>query len=577
MRTWELTSAIAAVVAGIVWWRARGSPWLAAMVQRIPARLRAWAVGWRGDLGIVTLALALHLPTLLHTWRRLGAGSSPIGPDSDENYLGAVSFLTDIPALYPSNRFPGYPWLMAAVAGDRDHLAAAGAQISMVAAVCAGVAAYLVGRQLVGRAAGLAGLVIALRLPTLSDLGRQATPYMLAATLDLVAVAAVIGLMRGRAWCAAPLALSAGLALTLDPKQAPFVVAEVALAALAALVFVVRTRGVARAGQLGALAIVLAALPVANAWGAACGRRVLSVEEIVSRAPVGMQVGEMTYGWGLGAPLTELPGTFLQISRQVKPSASQGWFAQWARESVPMEFPETSPWWLVAALALPVALAVRRRWKAVAVVALLPWLLIAQPALHLYFQHRYFLPVAVALPVVVASGLGALVGPAALLGVLAAAVLTPGSPWAIAGPGLYQRWGNGAEAWTPADPGQWARLTAAAQEALPANARVYDYAGSRPWVALAAQFPYVLCTKVADSCAAEIAKATDPVVAVLFLHEPPSHLLPQTDELVGATYPERLGRCWERRLRQGHGGAAYLWTCASPPVIAHQPPTAPPR
>lgn len=577
MRTWELASAIAGLAAGLFWWRARSSPLWAAVLLRIPPRLRTWAVGWRGDVVIVVLALAVHVPVLLHTWRRLGAGSSPIGPDSDENYLGAVSFLNDIPALYPSNRFPGYPWLMAALAGDTDRLGAAGAQISMVAAVCAGAGAYLVGRQLVGRAAGLAGLVIALRLPVLSDLGRQTTPYMLAATLDLFTVAAVIGLMRGRAWCALPLALSAGVALTLDPKQAPFVAVEVALAALAAGVFALQTRSFSRLAHMCALAVVLAALPVANALGGACGRRVLSVEEIVSRAPVGMDVGEMTPGWGLGAPLSKLPGTFLQISRQVKPSASQGWLAQWARESVPMEFPETSLWWLAPALALPVALAIRRRWKAVAVVAVLPWLLIAQPTLHLYFQHRYFAPVAVALPVLVASGLGAAAGPAGLLGVLAGAVLTPGSPWRAAGPGLYDRREPEAEAWSPADPGHWVQLTERANEVLPEGARVYDYAGSRPWVALAGHFPYLRCTKVGDSCEAALAATEDPVVAVLFLNEPPSHLLPQTEELTGTSYPERLGRCWERRLRLGPTGAAYLWTCDSPPVIPHQAPLAPPR
>ncbi|GDX79022.1 hypothetical protein LBMAG42_08330 [Deltaproteobacteria bacterium] len=577
MRTWELVCVIAGLAAGLFWWRARGSPRLAKLLLRIPERSRRWAGGWRGDLVMVVLALAVHVPALLHTWQRLGAGSSPIGPDSDENYLGAVSFLTDNPALYPSNRFPGFPWLMAAVAGDRTELAASGAQISMVAAVASGVGAYLVGRQLVGRAAGLAALVIVLRLPVVSDLGRQATPYMLAATLDLFTVAGVIGLMRGRAWCALPVAVCTGVALTLDPKQAPFIVAEVALAALAVGFFAARTPGYLRVSWLGCLAVVLAAMPVANALGAACGRKVLSVEEIVWRAPVGMEVGEMTAGWGLGAPLSAMPETFLEISREVSPGSSQGWFAQWARESVPLEFPDTSLGWLLAAVSLPVALAVRSRWRALPVVAILPWVAIAEPSLHLYFQHRYFVPVAVVLPMVVASGIGAAAGPAAVLGVLAAAVLLPGSPWAVAGPGLYRRWSPEAEAWTPADPGQWARLTEEAGRVLPPDARVYDYAGSRPWVALAGQFPYLLCTKIPDSCEAALTASREPIVAVLYLNEPPSHLLPQTDELVGTAYPEQLGRCWERRLRLGHAGAAYLWTCESPPVIAHQPPMAPPR
>ena len=564
MRVWEAIALGSGALGALVWFAGQRSAALTRLAWRIPFRWRMALRGPAGDHLLVLFALLLHTPALAQTWRRLSPNGSPIGPDADENFLGAASFFRDVSSLWPENRFPGYPWAIAALSSNGEDLARMGCALSMAAAVGASVAAYGLGRQLAGRTAGLAGMVICLRLPALSDLGRQTTPYMLAAALDLFLIAATVALIRGRLRWAVPVALASGFAFTLESKQVPFVLAEIALAAGVCSVWAVRRVRRRRWGAIGATLALLAALPLANWVGGSGGRHMVSVEELITRVSIGLDVAPMTPGWTLGRPLHTLPASFLEIASSVRPPPGQGWLGLWAADTLPMEFPDTSPLWLAALAALGIGLVARRRglW----VLPLVPLLAIAQPVLHLYFQHRYFVPVAVVLPVLVACGVRLLGGPGAMVGVLLAAVLLPSSPWRVAGPGLFSPAPRNAERWGPSDPGDWERLRVTAPSALPAGARIYDFASSRPWTLLAGDFPYVRCARASDACAGELASTTDPIVAILFTDEALTRRLPDTAALTRSLYPKTLGECWDRRLALGSGGAAYLWTCAGGPL-----------
>lgn len=561
MRVWEAIALGSGALGALVWFAGQRSAALTRLAWRIPFRWRMALRGPAGDLLLVLFALLLHTPALAQTWRRLSPNGSPIGPDADENFLGAASFFHDLPSLWPENRFPGYPWAIAALSSNGEDLARMGCALSMAAAVGASVAAYGLGRQLAGRTAGLAGMVLCLRLPALSDLGRQTTPYMLSAALDLFLIAATVALVRGRLRWAVPVALAGGFAFTLESKQVPFVVAEIVLAAGVCAGWAVRRERRRRWGAIGATLALLAALPLANGLGGSGGRSMVSVEELITRVSIGLDVAPMTPGWTLGRPLHTLPASFLQIASSVHPPSGQGWLGLWAADTLPMEFPDTSTFWLLALAALAVSLRGCLAW----LLPVIPLVVIAQPVLHLYFQHRYFVPVAVALPVLVACGLRLVAGPGATVGVLLAAVLLPSSSWRIAGPGLFSPAPRNAERWGPSDPGDWERLRAAAPAALPAGAHIYDFAASRPWTLLAGDFPYLRCARDSDACAGELATTSDPIVAILFTDEALTRRLPDTAALTRSLYPKTLGECWDRRLALGSGGAAYLWTCAEPP------------
>jgi hypothetical protein len=185
-------------------------------------------------------------------------------------------------------------------------------------------------------------------------------------------------------------------------------------------------------------------------------------------------------------------------------------------------------------------------------------------ALHLHFQHRYFLASAVFLPVITAAALRLAGGPAAALGVALVALLHPASPYRGVGYGLRAEVPHDAEPWTGVEPSDWSDTRAAVASRVPDEVRVLDFAASRPWAVLAADSAYVQCTATQDTCNSLLRDSRRPWV-VLFPGERPSTLQPMAAALgelpEGSPAPEQLGACWNLvHARPGNGGL-YQWTC----------------
>ncbi len=517
-------------------------------------------------MALIVVGLLMAMPPLLRLWTRLSPGGGPIGPDSDEAYLASLALERGALVDYLPHRSPSYPLLVSAWADGPTAIAHAGIVVSELAAGVAGVGAYLLGRQLGGRVAGFAGMLLVLRLPVVGELGRQMTPYMLLAALDLLAVAGLVAMARGRLAGAVLTIGAAPILFAGDPKQVPFVIGGLALAVMCALRSAYRRAGVARILALGTVLGALGVVPLANALVARSGIPQISVEETITRVPLGFDVSALEPGWGLGAPLSGLPTTLGALAR-LRPPATQGYLHGMVGPGMHMQLPETSLWWSVVVLALVASLALRRQALAFGAVGL--FAVLAHPVLHLYFQHRYAAPFVLALPVLAMAGLARVAGPWGVAG--AALVALNVGPWRTVGPGLLMPPPTDGERWSGIDPGAWERAVASAST-LPVGARVLDFAESRPWVMLAGTLDYVRCSTRRDACARELSDASRPIVAILFPREERSARVPEAWALRGVpATPPRLGSCWERVLVRPQHGAAFLWTCASPPR-----PTAPP-
>jgi hypothetical protein len=527
------------------------------LARRLAEPLRGVEGRWSVDIALVLAALLFTLPTLLRVWTKLSPYDSPMGPDADGNFLAAVAIARDAPALYAGDRYPAYAALVSALAQLGAPLHVAGAWLSRGCAIGAAIAAYVLGRQLGGRVAGLVGILVALRLPGLVDTGRQFTPYALVALLDVGSVVLLVALARGRR-VGVPLALVAALAFTADPKQVPVALVVVALGIGLAL---------RRRGWVQAL-VLAAALPLADAGVGASGLPILGLVDITSRVDVGLSLGAAT-DWRLGDPLWRLPGALLALARAAP--ADRGWLDPLALHGLPMELPGTSVVWSLGLLALPVAWRLRRR-PAGELLALAPLLLVAWSTLHLHFQHRYFVPLGVVAPVLVASALALLFGPLVPAAVCAVALLWPGSPWRSVGPGVLDPAPNGAEGWTGVEPPEWGFTYGLAAERFPADAEVFDFSASRPWEMLAAGWPYTRCTTTKDQCRVALAGAFGTPIVVLVPGEAGSDAVSGVSGLTaGGAPPMQAGPCWTRALMRPGAGAAYQWSCAGRPELGPVP------
>ena len=522
---------------------------------RVPLLFRRFAL----DAALLALVLLTSLPVLRSLWSRLGPFGSPMGPDADENFLAAIALERGLPAVYASDRYPAFAWLVALVASGPLDVHPAAVRLSAGFALAAGVAAYVLGRQLGGPAVGAVASALTLRLPGIVDVSRQFTPYMMVACLDLVAVALTLGLLRGRR-LGVPLAVVLAVLWAADPKQMPVVLGFVAVGGCASLAH----RSLV--GVVGALALV-AAVPVANRAAASLGVQIFSVEEIAGRVDLGLVAPPVPAagGYRLGGDLRALPATLERLA-STRPRSSRGWLHERVRTSLPMEFPRTSLLWL-----LPAALgcfSLRAGWRRALVtplaVAPLAPLLVA--TLHLHFQHRYFAGLAAPLPALVGAGIALVGGPGAAIGAGLVALCWPTSPWSGVAPGLLGRPPVNAEPWTGREPPDWAQALSQAVDRLPEGAVVVDYSQSRPWTMLAAPFDYHRCSQARDGCRSVVGAGGSPLVAVLVPGEALSVAAPGASSLAGQVDDAAtIGSCWTVALNRPGPGAAYLWTCPEPP------------
>jgi hypothetical protein len=390
-------------------------------------------------------------------------------------------------------------------------------------------------------------MVLVLRLPAVADLGRQTTPYMVLAFLDLALLGALVLMAKGRAKWAIVVGLLVGVVPLFDPKQLVFGMVAIGTG-LVILSWPTQCPPKLAERLAGGLALV-AGLPLMNHLG---GRfpKTLPIVEITSRVELGLGATGMRGGWALGDPLVGLPAALLRLG-ELQAGGSE-WLHTLAGPGLARMSPGTSGVWLLGLVGL--------RWCGLRpVVGLLSLWALAWPVLHLYYQHRYWLPVAIALPVLVLAGWGRLLGNSGLVGIGLIALLWGGSPWSHGAPGLFSKQQDGGEPWTGVDPGDWRRSRNVVAEVLPEGTRVLDFGASRQWTQLAGAFSYRRCTHTPDGCAAAL-RTSGPVAVVLFPEEAPSGRVPQA---VAAMKGEPS--CWKRVYRRPGNGALYLWTCPEAP------------
>lgn len=538
------------------------------LVKRKPElieRLRAYEHHWRWDVALVLLGLLLNVPALFGAWKVISPFGSPMGPDSDMNFFAAIALQNGELQTYGQDRYPAFAWLAANLADGLTGIAGAGVFVSKFSALGIGPAAYLLARQLGGRAAGFAAMTVALRLPGVADVGRQFTPYALVAAADLVAVVALVALLSGGGrlrvgLSALALILSAAVAFTAEPKQLPV---ALLLVAAGAPLLVFRERLV---GGIGA-ALLCATLPVLNAILARAKLPIFSVEEITTRVPLGLAVDPAlgNEGWSPGEPFAELFRSLYRLATMVQRAPGQGFFHRYVLESMRMQMPDTSLVWLLPVVLLVVLRGPTPRW---AVLGLLPLALVAWSTLHLHFQHRYAVAFVVALPALAAAGLARAGGPAAVWAALLITILFPGAPWKGVAPGVLNRAPNLSDSWAGREPPEWVTLADAADTELAADGFVLDYAQSRPWTMLAAARPFVRCTSTPDTCRSQLARPGT-LYAVLWPGESVSvQDAPSARQLASATTPpETIGACWTRVMARPENGGLYRWTCDQRPTM----------
>ncbi|MSQ03503.1 MAG: hypothetical protein EXR71_16700 [Myxococcales bacterium] len=556
LRSWELRALGAGVAVGVLAWvvgrRARGR------------RLSSWEHPWAWDLLALSVVLAVQVPAVLRVWGLISPNGSPVGADSDYNFLSAVAIETGNTALYAIDRYPGFPWAASLIADGSRELAAGGLRVSMAASFLSGFGAYWLARQLHGRLAGALAMCVVLRLPGLVDCGRQFTPYALVAAADLIGVASLVALSRGRLLATVPLAGVAGVLFTADPKQLPVAMAMVGLGALF-LVLSLRWAALPALGLLGGV------LPTVNDWMGRQNLPIASIEEITTRVSLGFDVDPALPrdGWVPGQSFGELVSTLQRVAAAVSAPETRGWFAPAALPGIRMEFPDTSSVWVLLALTLPVLMLVQRAGLRAALLplAVSPLAVVLVSCLHLHFQHRYFLAVAVCLPPLAIAALARLVGPWGCLAAGMVALIPGSSPWRREAPGLLGGRAVDTDSWSGVESPEWFTVSREYDARLPADAVVLDYASSRPWVMMAALRPYVRCVGTRDTCRSHLSDAGS-LHAVLFPGEPPSAQdAPDASDLWRVIHaPAVVGTCWTRVGGRPGNGALYAWSCEDRPV-----------
>ncbi len=577
LQPWEWVAVAAAVAGGLLerltrgsrarWLaRLRASPRLASLIARPATAFTTGVTRFGPDTALLALVFVTTLPALRALWMELGAYGSPMGPDADENYLAAIALERDLPALYARDRYPAFAALVSLVASGPLDVHSAAVRVSIACALVGAVVAYVLGRQLGGRAAAVVGSALYLRLPGIVDVSRQFTPYMLVALLDLVAVALVVGAVRGRR-VGVPLAGVLAVLWAADPKQMPVVLAFGGVGI--ALSFAQRSW----VGLAGGIALA-AAIPAANYAASSLQVRIFSVEEIAGRVDLGLTAppvptgsGATGSGYRLGGDLRALPATLERLAA-TEPRVVRGWLHDRVATSLPMELPRTSLLWLgIAGIG---CFSLRCGWRrALATpLAILPLAPLAVATLHLHFQHRYFASLAAPAPALIASGVALVGGPGGVVGAGLVALYWPTSPWSVVAPGLLDPTPYNGEPWAGREPPDWTDALARAVQTLPAGASVADYSQSQPWTMLAAAFDYHRCTHTRDSCRSVVTAPGAPLAAILIAGEGVSVSAPGARALAGqSTEPDTIGACWTLAFDRPGPGAAYVWTCPERPGL----------
>ncbi len=524
--------------------------------------------------------------SLFVLWGRTATHLAPSGADFEGYYLGAMAFERDSFDLYVLDRYPGFPWLASLFASSPQTIHRAGALVNMFAISLAAIPLYFVGRSLGGRAAGVLGALLALRMSVVLDLGHSFTHYPLAAATDCLLLALLLSLVRTRCiWTALGMGAAGALAVSCDPKQAVFVLG----------VFGVGLLGVVTGKQAirkKIIAAVLLFLPLVllNQAVMRLPVELFSLEEVATRVQLHFEVTEALRqagdtGFRLGEPwsLFKLPGSLWLTATGLSPEAGQpGVIAPLALEAMPVVYGNTSMWWVLLFPALLVSLALKREegWWLRLLACLLP-LVMAWPVFHMHYQHRYFLGAAMILPPLVVAGFSRWAGGLPLLLAGAVTLVFPTSPFSSVDESYLQRKEHRHDIWVGPEHGADLETLAWAQESLPEDAVVYDLSERRPSAILSASHPYVRCNQTDDACAQQIVNQAGTRVAVLWAGEflsgqlPGGPGTPPTRAEEGEGIPTSFGECWEQVRWLNPDAGVFQYNCDTPP-IAHPRRTPPP-
>lgn len=525
--------------------------------------------GWRLDALCMLLPVLISAPFLRRTWSQISAYQTPMGADSDGNYASALAMISHNYSMYEGDRYPLYPYLVWLFSDGIGSAHWVGTCLSMAMTLLMGPVAYLLGRQLSGPAAGMAAAFMVYRLPLTLDIGRSYTPYVAVALLQLSAMTLAIALTEPwlapgrRALYSAGLAGVAVMLMAADPKQLPVGLGLLVIGGVLSLF------GVAALWEkvLGMM-VVGGSFPLMNIAVGRLHLPLMSVEEITTRVNLGLVISEtvtarVKSGFVLGGDLTELIPSLKAVIFGVTAAEGQAWLHPRALAAMPLVFPETSLFWLGFLGILPVVLVWRawregrmgRAWRVVAALLQCGILVFfassSVSTLHLHYQHRYFLAQQLPLPVLILS---AVPGGAALGGSLAAMIVSPYQIHAS----FMDHFDQQTDSWIGIEQPMWAETLAWAQQNLPADARVYDYAEGRPWPVFGAVVPYQRCNRSMDACRTEIAAQKGPVFGVVRGRETLSSRMagvPATVDAVGVM-PDHLGD-WEKVLQIAPGVALY--------------------
>lgn len=577
---WEIAALVLAVV-GALLWRFLRPRVLAGLGGRVPPRFQQlWASPAADWLLVLACLLVAWLP-LRASWALISPHRFLSGPDS-EGYLGAaIALETGDWAMYPDDRYPGFPWLVSLLSPDLDSIAWTGTTVSMAAMVLCVVPLYWIGRQLAGRAAGVVGAVLGLRQILVVDIGQTFTSYPLVALLDATLVALGVAVVQARGWRAlVPAAgfLAAGvLACTSDPKQIPLVVA---MGGALGLVLLVRP-GRPWAQRLLLLALVVAPLPVGHLSMAPFASSILTVESLVMRTPGSVQTEAFLAGrhegfvLGKEGGLQQLAATLYAVQTQVSPDPGTNRQERLSL-GLSLAWPRTSALWLGLVLAFPLLVLIRKPGAArvAGPLLVLVHLSAAVPLVRVYYAHRWALPTMVLLPVAAAGSTALLTGPLGVLGAGFAALLLSDSPMSRVDAHYLKTGSRQTDSWTMGEDQQLLSVLDRASAALPATTPVYDFCGSNPVTAFALRFPYTMCRTPKPGRDCKDLGSHRPLAAVLRLNDGVTAGLPGGPGgalAFGEGFPVAIG-CWRYVDWLRHDAALYTWSCDDAPGSGGGPP-----
>ena len=340
------------------------------------------------------------------------------GIDWHDSHLDAYSLLFGDPPLYCAWRYPFYPYMAATVSYWTGlDLQYTTQLVSRIVAVATAIPLFIVGRELFGRSAALAGILLLTGLATYRMHTDAVTPYPMVMFLAACGAAGIVTSTRGgwKSWLV--IGVSTAALLANDGKSLLIALGFVGVALPLALI----TKG---GWSLRILRVGLVVAPIVGSyqWMASLPVKAFTLEEMAvaylvpggrgaAQAPRNLQTG---YMWGHFEDAATVPRTlltFYEAGKNPELAKQNERQMRTSLQRLSLDYPGfTSRVPIALGLCLLIPLAVRRdRWNtavktaAVGVVLASCW-----PSIKSDYQERYVVHGAVFLPILMMGGVGLL-------------------------------------------------------------------------------------------------------------------------------------------------------------------------